>query len=128
MREMGIIWVILATLSVIMSFALVKSAQNQRELRAEQVVLAHESRVAAAQRALLVAQARDARETARAACTYRDFLKGEYVSGAAYLRQHPHGLASLGISATQIRQSIDKERAAYASLRGLNCTKRALGS
>lgn len=83
-------------------------AQQQATLRRQQVTLRR--------------QAREAIETHRAACTFRNNLKSQERSSEHYLALHPNGAPALGISAAQIRSSIAKQDAAVKSLSGLHCS------
>ena len=68
-------------------------------------------------------QGREAVETHKGVCAFRDNLKTQARSGEKYLRQHPSGAPSLHISAAQIEQTIAREKKTIHALRDLNCPK-----
>lgn len=70
---------------------------------------------------ILLGQARDASETHAAACSYLANLKEQERASVKYLRLHPNGAPSIGVSAGQLQRSIDREQTAVNSLSGLNC-------
>jgi hypothetical protein len=66
-------------------------------------------------------QAAQASSTHAAVCTYRRDLAQQVASSRAFLKTHPNGLPALGVSAGQIRQSIDRQASAVQSLSDLHC-------
>lgn len=70
---------------------------------------------------LVSGSAREASQTHAAVCTYRDNLIAQTHDTRHYLHLHPEGAPALGLSASSIRQTLDREQAAVTSLSGLNC-------
>src|SRR4051812_46787996 len=69
----------------------------------------------------LTRQARDAAEKHRGACSYRANLQQQAVSTEKYLAKHPDGVPALGISAAQLRATIERLQAGAGALSGLHC-------
>jgi hypothetical protein len=70
---------------------------------------------------ILSSNSEKAAKTYAAVCTYRGELTQQVKASELYLQSHPNGAPVLGISAAQIQQSIDREKAAVESLSDLHC-------
>lgn len=70
---------------------------------------------------LLLGRAQDAAETHNAVCVYRSNLLEQAHETQKYLLEHPDGAPALGITAAQLQQTLERQRAAAESLAGLNC-------
>lgn len=66
-------------------------------------------------------QARIAVATEHAVCVYRANLIEQARETQHYLLQHPQGAPALGLSAAQLQQTLERQRAAAASLSELQC-------
>ena len=69
----------------------------------------------------LAQQAKEASATFHAVCAYRTELVLQVQSSEQYLRLHPDGAPSLGITSGQIQQTIDRQQDVVTSLTDLNC-------
>lgn len=112
MKDNGIIWVLLATLSLMTAFGFVRTAEFQKRLNAEQAVLHR--------------QAKDAVITTRAACNYRAFLTNQVVQTRKYIAKHPDGIPSLGFSRTYLEAQLGRQEGSVRSLKNLVCDQKAL--
>lgn len=65
--------------------------------------------------------AQQAAATHAAVCAFRDSIARQAEDGQRFLLQHPNGAPSLGLTAEQIQQTIDRQIATVKSLHALDC-------
>jgi len=90
-------------------------AKNQQSVNK-----ANDSARSASRSALLVKQS--AEQSHRALCNIKESDVSSLNSTRKYLRQHPNGLRSVGISKVELEQAVAKEARQVHALRDIKCS------